>query len=137
MIGVSNQLVAFRLSDAGSAWVYSTGLIQLSPPAIATTTYFVSNQQNQEMVAVNASDRTSRWAYRGSSSTSPNTRMSSVGTEATLGADGVLYFGDNGGRLYALIVDDTPQQTAPGDWPRTGYDNCNSNHSNNTGFTCQ
>jgi len=63
--------------------------------------------------------------------------MSSIGTEATLGADGVLYFGDSGGRLYALFVDDTPLATATGDWPRTGYDNCNSNHANNTGFVCQ
>jgi len=38
---------------------------------------------------------------------------------------------------YALFVDDTPKTIAAGDWPRTGYDNCNSNHSSNPGFTCQ
>jgi hypothetical protein len=63
--------------------------------------------------------------------------MSSVGTEATLGPDGVLYFGDTGGHLYALFVDDTQKARAAGDWPRTGFDNCNSNHANNPGFTCQ
>jgi len=137
MFAMSNTLTAFRLSDASTAWVYSTALTQVSPPAIATTTFFVSNQQNQEMVAVNASDRAQRWAYRGTTATSPSTRMSSIGTEATLGSDGILYFGDSVGHLYALFVDDTPLATAAGDWPRTGYDNCNSNHSNNAGFVCQ
>jgi outer membrane protein assembly factor BamB len=136
MFAMSNTLTAFKLSDAGTAWVYSTGLTQVSPPAIATSTYFVSNQQNREMVAFNASDQAQRWLFQGSATT-PSTRMNSLGTEAVLGADGVLYFADNQGRVYALYADDTPATAAAGDWPRTGYDNCNSNHSNNTGFTCQ
>ena len=136
MFAMSNTLTAFRLDNAGTAWAYGTGLTEVSPPTLATTTIFVSDQFNRQMVALNASDRFQRWAYTGSATT-PTTRMSSVATEAALGADGVLYFGDSGGRLYALFVDDTPLSSAAGDWPRTGYDNCNSNHSNNTGFVCQ
>jgi hypothetical protein len=34
-----------------------------------------------------------------------------------------------------LIV--APATTGASDWPRTDYDNCNSNHSANTGYSCQ
>jgi outer membrane protein assembly factor BamB len=88
------------------------------------------------MVALNASDRAVRWTYQGTTTT-PTTRLNSVTTEAALGSDGVLYFADNQGRVYAIYADDTPKTIVAGDWPRTGYDNCNSNHSGNPGFTCQ
>jgi outer membrane protein assembly factor BamB len=136
MFAMSNTLTAFRLSDAGTAWSFGAGVTQVSPPTVTSNTIFVSEQSNKQMVALNASDRTPRWAFQGST-TAPSTRMNSVATEAALGADGVLYFADNQGRLYALYVDDTPLATSAVDWPRTGYDNCNSNHSSNTGFTCQ
>ena len=61
----------------------------------------------------------------------------SLTTEPTLASDGTLYFGDNGGRVYAIITDTAPATTGASDWPRTGYDNCNSNHAANTGYTCQ
>jgi len=137
MLSSSNVLTAFNLSDAQTAWTVGTDLTQVSPPTLASTTIFVSDQLNKEMLSLDASTQAQRWAYTGLATTTPSTRMSSVATEATLGSDGVLYFGDSGGRLYALFVDDTPLTTAAGDWPRTGYDNCNSNHSNNAGFVCQ
>jgi len=137
MFAMSNTLTAFRLDNATTAFAYGTGLTQVSPPTLGTTSYFVSDQLNKQMVSLNAADRIQRWAYQGTAATSPTTRMSSVATEAALGSDGVLYFTDGGGRIYALFVDDTPLRTAAGDWPRTGFDNCNSNHANNTGFVCQ
>jgi hypothetical protein len=49
-------------------------------------------------------------------------------------ANGIVYFG-NGSNLYALITDVGAAAPAVGnDWPRTGFDNCNSS---NTGFSCQ
>jgi len=89
------------------------------------------------MAAFDPSNRTQRWAYAGSAGTSPATTVSTGITEAVLGSDSVLYFGDSSGHVYALITDTAPAATAPGDWPRTGFDNCNSNHAGNTGFTCQ
>jgi len=138
MFAMSNTLTAFRLDNAATGFAYGAGLTQVSPPALGTTSYFVSDQLNKQMVALNTViPPTTRWQYSGDPATTPTTRLTSVSTEAALGTDGVLYFGDNGGRVYALFVDDTPLATVVGDWPRTGFDNCNSNHAGNTGFVCQ
>jgi hypothetical protein len=60
--------------------------------------------------------------------------LSGAGTEAAIDGNGILYFG-NGSNLYALITDVGSPATGFGkDWPRTGFDNCNSG---NATFTCQ
>jgi len=73
------------------------------------------------------------WLYRGDAATTPGSGLSSIATEATLASDGTLYFGDSSGHVYALITDTTPTPAAAAEWPRTGYDNCNSNHANKHG----
>ncbi len=80
--------------------------------------------------------RADKWTY-GGSGTTPVTTISSLTTEPTLASDGTLYFGDNGGKVYAILTDTTQAATGANDWPRTGYDICNSNHSANAGYTCQ
>ena len=76
---------------------------------------------------------TNKWIYKPTSVTA----ISGVPTEATFGSGGVVYFGDAVGHIYALFSDTTSLARGATDWPRTGYDNCNSNHSNNPGFVCQ
>jgi outer membrane protein assembly factor BamB len=115
----------------------AASVTRVSPPTFGKTASFLSDAANKEVVAFDPATRTQIWSFKGSGTTAPSTALSSVATEAALGADGVLYFGDSVGHVYALITDTTPATTAPGDWPRTGFDNCNSNHAGNTGFTCQ
>jgi hypothetical protein len=65
-------------------------------------------------------------------------------TEASLDADGTLYFGDTAGKVYAIVTD-SPAAVATStnglaDWPKTGYDNCNSASAGNQwfkGFVCR
>ena len=65
-----------------------------------------------------------------------DTTIDSVTTEPTMDSSGVIYFGTNAGKIYALITDSAGPlaPTAGTTWPRVGYDNCNSS---NTGFSCQ
>jgi len=140
VFAISDALYTYSVTDGTAVLpTLATGATQVSPPTIATKTIFVSNATNKEVVAFDSTSRTAMWRYVGSASTTPVTTLSSVATEATLGPapEGILYFADSGGRIYAVISDDTPLAPAAGDWPRTGYDNCNSNHSNNAGFVCQ
>jgi hypothetical protein len=142
VFGASDQLLAFNKSDISTtAWTAVSGGTQVTPPAIGVDTLYVSAAANKLIHAIDAvtgtTTRSDRWTYGGSGATTPVTTLSSVTTEPTLAADGTLYFGDSGGKVYALITDTVPATTGAGDWPRTGFDNCNSNHSNNTGFSCQ
>ena len=90
------------------------------------------------MVALDPGTRAQQWRYLGDSATLPlGTRLFGVATEATLASDGTLYFGDSNGRVFAILTDASPTTTQPNEWPRTGYDNCNSNHAGNLGYTCQ
>src|SRR6267143_773381 len=112
---------------------------QVSPPTITSDTIFVSDTKTGPVNELLAFDRANSplWLYRGDAATTPGSGLSSIATEATLASDGTLYFGDSSGHVYALITDTTPTPAAAAEWPRTGYDNCNSNHANNTGFVCQ
>jgi hypothetical protein len=112
---------------------------QVSPPTITSDTIFVSDTKTGPVNELLAFDRAKNqlWLYKGDTATSPGTGLSSLATEATLASDGTLYFGDSSGHVYALITDTTPTPATAAEWPRTGYDNCNSNHAGNTGFVCQ
>jgi len=78
------------------------------------------------------------WAtgFVGTSITKNNTNVSfsgtnTIGTEPTLATDGTLYFGADNGSVYAIITDSTTGTVAPSaaNWPRIGFDNCNSGNS--------
>jgi hypothetical protein len=135
--GSTNILNVYNTSDGNLAWSFGTSLTQVSPPTIANGSIFVSNARNKEMVAVDSTSHSARWTYSGSAATIPSTALASVATEATLATDGTLYFGDAAGHVFALISDSSPLTSGAADWPRTGYDNCNSNHAGNSGFVCQ
>ena len=106
---------------------------QVSPPTIASNAIFVADKSSPPKLGSYDLTGKINWSYAPTGTTAIGT----IATEATLGPDGVVYFGDAVGHVYALFSDATPLAPAAGDWPRTGYDNCNSNHSNNPGFVCQ
>ena len=128
-----------RNIDGTSPGAFGLAATQVSPPTITTDTIFVSDTKIGPINELLAFDRAKAqlWAYRGDATTSPGTALASVAIEATLASDGTLYFGDSSGHVFALITDTTPTVAAANEWPRTGYDNCNSNHAGNTGFVCQ
>src|SRR5262249_22351124 len=79
MFAMSNTLTRFRLATAATGFAYGAGLPQVPPPALGTTTYFVSDQLNRQMVALNVViPPTTRWAYSGDLATTPSTRLTSV-----------------------------------------------------------
>jgi outer membrane protein assembly factor BamB len=64
--------------------------------------------------------------------------LSGVGTEPAIDDQGILYFGQDSGNVYAIITDvGTPLPADGADWPRIGFDRCNSANANNPGFTCR
>lgn len=107
---------------------------QVSPPTVATNALFVADKSSPPRMGAYDLTGVSRWSYAPTGVTA----IATIATEATLGPDGVLYFGDASGHIYALFSDATPLASGGSDWPRTGFDNCNSNHGGtNTGFVCQ
>jgi hypothetical protein len=109
---------------------------QVSAPTVGSGGLVYYTDDQSELVALNVSAATSTWIYTGLAASS--TKLTGVGTEATLDSDGTLYFGDGSGRVFAIITDSSGPATAgTGDWPRTGFDNCNSGSAWNVGYTCQ
>ncbi len=95
-------------------------------------TIYFTDAKNSELQAIapGASSATMKWSFKGP----VGATLSGVGTEVAIDANGIVYFG-NGTNLYALIADVGAAAPAAGsDWPRTGFDNCNSS---NSGFNCQ
>jgi hypothetical protein len=139
VFGTSNGLYAYAKASGAKSWAYPTngGLTQATPPTFgADGSLYFSDSRNNEIVAIDNA-QSPKWTYVGSATTTPVTTLSSIATEAAMGTDGTLYFGDSNGKVYALITDTTPAATAAGDWPRTGFDNCNSGNASNPGYTCQ
>jgi hypothetical protein len=141
LFGMTNQLIAYNAPTLTPAWTALNGVTQVTPPAVGVGMLYLSDASTKAIHAIDSvsgtTTRSDKWTYSGSGTTTPVTTISSLTTEPTLASDGTLYFGDNGGRVYALITDTAPAATGANDWPRTGYDNCNSNHAANTGFNCQ
>ena len=132
-------------------WAIGGGGSQIgnsSAPALgADGAIYFSDDANKELVPIKVSSNTpsliSTWAstFQGSvtqviSAGPTDTLIDSLGTEPTIDANGVLYFGTVAGKVYALITDSGgPLPASAGStWPRVGYDNCNSS---NTAFSCQ
>ncbi len=139
VFGTSNGLYAYSKASGTKSWAYPTsgGLTQVTPPTVgADGSLYFSDSRSSEIVAIDNA-QSPKWTYVGSATTTPVTTLSSIATEAAMGTDGTLYFGDSNGKVYALITDTTPAATAAGDWPKTGFDNCNSGNASNPGYTCQ
>jgi hypothetical protein len=137
VFGMTNQLIAYNSSDLSSAWTALTSVTQVTPPAVGVGMLYLSDASAKVIHAIDSltgtTTRSDKWTYGGSGTTA----ISSLTTEPTLAPDGTLYFGDSVGKVYAIITDSAQATTGANDWPRTGYDNCNSNHAANTGYACQ
>jgi hypothetical protein len=146
------KLHAFSRSDGTETFNFPAGsgspndIGALSPVALGSdNVIYVSDDKPNLYAALYTSglsaDFAPGWgqsiatAFHGSATT-PDTTLDSVTTEPTLDSSGVLYFGTQGGKVYALITDSGgPLAPSAGStWPRVGYDNCNSS---NTAFNCQ
>ncbi len=145
---------AFNKVNPSTSFVWATGggagskIGNSSAPALgADGVVYFSDDTNKELVPLQISSNVPSlsvtWAstFQGSagqviSSGPTDTLIDSLGTEPTLDASGVLYFGTQAGKVYALITDSGgPQLPSAGStWPRVGFDNCNSS---NTAFVCQ
>jgi outer membrane protein assembly factor BamB len=143
---------AFSKTDGNSAFVFPpasatpTTIGAASPPTLgsdnviyfsddAKTFYAILYTTGTEAGFAPGWGQTMATSFKGSATT-PDTSLDSVTTEPTLDANGVLYFGTQAGKVYALISDSLGPlaPTAGSTWPRVGYDNCNSS---NTTLNCQ
>ena len=112
------------------------GLLVGGTPVI----YFTDSGQN-ELTAVSYSSGTTSqlWSFKGTGLTTPapgnvSVAISALGTEPTMDSGGTLYFGA-GTVVYAVISDSVSGPVTPTggtNWPRVGFDNCNSG---NTSYT--
>jgi outer membrane protein assembly factor BamB len=132
------KLYAFDKTAGTQKWVFPTGTGDLTNISLVATAsdgklYFTDSSTPNELVALapGASAATRLWNFTGPI----GAVLSGIGTEPTLDGNGILYFGQDSGNVYALITDVGAAAPAVGnDWPRTGFDNCNSS---NAAFICQ
>ena len=62
--------------------------------------------------------------------------LAGIGTEPTIDDNGIVYFGQDSGNVYAIITDGAtvaPPAGAGADWARTAFDRCNSANASYTG----
>ena len=143
--GNSGQIYAYyKVSDAAAGtvggtlkWSYpGSDLGSISSPVTASDgMIYFSDSKNNEFQAIKpataATTPVMSWNFKGPTGLA----LTGVSSEATIDAKGIIYFGQSTGNVYALITDVGSSAAAVGtDWPRTGYDNCNSS---NTAFSCQ
>jgi len=144
VVGMSQSgMRAFNQSgSAATAGTQSwdTGnLNTVSAPAIAAggAVMYFSDTSNSELLAAPFSLTTfgpATWKFAGDA---VNLGFSGPGSEPTLAGphtpehQGVLFFGAGNGNFYALMTDSTGPfvPTSGTDWPRVGFDNCNSGNS--------
>jgi len=108
------------------------GIGAISPVATGPNgTLYFTDSVNNELVAI-ASNGTAQWTLTGVVAADAAVALAGVGTEPTLDDNGILYFGQDSGNLYAIITDGTstpPPAGSGADWPRVGFDRCNSANS--------
>jgi outer membrane protein assembly factor BamB len=139
---VSNGSLAFQWPTAG-AGIGNISAVSLGADGVI---YF-NGDSAKELIPLRVVSSTPALApgwtasFKGSSTQcisacASDTVVDGLGTEPTIDAGGVLYFGTPAGKVYALITDSGGflAPTAGSSWPRIGYDNCNSS---NTSFNCQ
>jgi hypothetical protein len=132
------KLYAFDKTTGTQKWVFPNGTGDLTNISLVATAsdgklYFTDSSTPNELVALapGASAATRVWNFTGP----VGAVLSGIGTEPTIDGNGILYFGQDSGNVYALVTDVGAAAPAVGsDWPRTGFDNCNSS---NATFACQ
>jgi hypothetical protein len=145
-------LRAFQATDGAPAFSYNptnpaksalsaVGISSAVPPV-----YYFSDGSGELNAAVQsgtAGALAPNWgsSFKGKSALGTDLSFASYGTEPVIGPDGTLYFAANNpantnANVYAIMTDTGPG-VAPGptNWPRVGFDNCNSNNSSLT--NCQ
>jgi hypothetical protein len=145
-------LRAFQASDGSTAFSYNPtapSKSALSAVAISSTVppvyYFSdgSGELNAAAQSGTAGAAPLTWGspFKGKSALGMDLSFANYGTEPVIGPDGTLYFAANNAtntnwNVYAIMTDTGPG-VAPGptNWPRVGFDNCNSNNSSLT--NCQ
>ena len=140
------HLYAYSPSNGATAFTYpatsSGGVGALSNVALgADDTIYVSDRGNGEIVALAAPASgmvaTKLWFFShvGATTITAPSQAGPATTEPTIDAAGTMYFGDGAGNVFALITDSGGPlpPTAGSNWPRVGFDNCNSG---NTSFNC-
>jgi hypothetical protein len=138
VLGVSTgRLLGFAKSTGATQFTYpapaAADLTNLSAPATGRDgTLYFTDSANSELVALPpVATPTPIWTFTGPAAA----LLAGIGTEATLDDNGVLYFGQDSGNVYAIITDgaSTPPPAGSGaDWPRIGFDRCNSANASYT-----
>jgi len=131
----TNNITAFTKASASAtgtvAFIYPAtgGIGSISPIATGPNgTLYFTDSGNNELVAA-APTGTAQFTLTGVVTADAAVALAGVGTEPTLDDNGILYFGQDSGNLYAIITDGTatpPPAGSGADWPRTGFDRCNS-----------
>jgi hypothetical protein len=145
-------LRAFQATDGAPAFSYNPtnpAKSALSAVGISSTVppvYYFSDGSGELNAAVQngtGGARAPNWdsSFKGKIAPGMDLSFTSYGTEPVIGPDGTLYFAANNAtntnaNVYAIMTDTGPG-VAPGptNWPRVGFDNCNSNNSSLT--NCQ
>ena len=139
VLGLSSspsRVKAMSKADGTSPWSFpaATSLNAISQVATASDgMLYFSDSLNNELVALPPDGTSPAWTFTGFTGVT----FAGPGTEPTIDANGILYFGADNGNVYAIITDignTAPVSGAGADWPRTGFDRCNSG---NTSFVCQ
>jgi hypothetical protein len=120
--GTATGTVAFTYPATG-------GIGSISPVATGPDgTLYFTDSGNNELVAI-APSGTAQWRLTGVVPADAAVALAGVGIEPTLDDNGILYFGQDSGNLYAIFTDGTaanPPANSGADWPRVGFDRCNS-----------
>jgi hypothetical protein len=131
------KIYAFDKGTGAQRWMFPIGIGDLTSVSLAGTAsdgmVYFTDSANKEFVALKpgASSATVSWNFTGPTGVA----LAGIGTEPTIDGNGIAYFGQDSGNVYAVILDVGTGAPAVGaDWPRTGFDNCNSS---NTSFNCQ
>ncbi len=115
-----------------------------APSAIAVgadNVIYFSNSGQNELAAVKytkppAASAARLWRFKGGSVGSGAANLTFVGpaSEPIVDSSGVLYFGADNGNVYALMTDSGGAAVPTGgtNWPRVGFDNCNSGNNSYT-----
>jgi outer membrane protein assembly factor BamB len=135
---VDGSLRAFNTAGTtpGSpAFAFATGSVnsQVAIGADPTTPVYYFTDGKGELNAISRTGSTAAAALAAgwnAAFTGPATITGAV-AQPTLAADGTLYFGTDNGTIYAIGTDSVNGGVVPGatNWPRIGFDNCNSNNS--------
>jgi hypothetical protein len=133
-------------SASSPGFTFGTALGNVSAGTIglvgATPVIYFTDDGQKELAAVSysAGTATQLWSFKGTGLMTPggaSVAIAALGTEPTMDSSGTLYFGA-GTIAYALITDSAAGPVTPvggTNWPRVGFDNCNSGNSSYT--NCQ